>query len=52
MSWLEPCRMPHTLAPVCELQSQCQEVSAWLPARSQRANVGMSPSRTARRTVS
>ena len=52
MSSLRPCRMPHTLAPVCELQSQCHSVSAWLPLPSQRANVGMSPSRTARRTVS
>ena len=31
MSSLRPCRMPHTLAPVCELQSLCQSVSAWLP---------------------
>ena len=52
MSSLRPCRMPHTLAPVWELQSQCHSVSAWLPWASQRANVGMSPSRTARRTVS
>ena len=26
MSWLEPCRIPLTAAPVCELQSVCQEV--------------------------
>ena len=52
MSSLRPCRMPHTLAPVWELQSQCHSVSAWLPWASQSANVGMSPSRTARRTVS
>src|SRR4051794_40670425 len=52
MSWLEPCRMPQTLAPVCELQSVCHGVSVWLPSASQAANVGMSPSRIARRTVS
>ena len=36
MSSLSPCRMPQTLAPVWELQSECQSVSAWLPAASQR----------------
>ena len=53
MSSLRPCRMPQTLAPVCELQSVCQSVSAVAAAgRASAANVGMSPSRTARRTVS
>jgi hypothetical protein len=44
--------MPQTLAPVCELQSVCHEVSTWLPERSQAASVGIDPSRTARRAVS
>ena len=33
MSWLEPCRMPLTAAPVCELQSVCQEVNVGCPRR-------------------
>ena len=52
MSALDPCRMPQTEAPVCELQSVCQEVSTWLPERSQAARLGIDPSRTARRAVS
>ncbi len=52
MSWLLPCRMPLTSAPVCELQSVCQVVRVWLPSRSQAASVGIDPSRTARRAVS
>ena len=40
MSSLRPCRMPQTLAPVCELQSLCQEVSMWLPSASQRGERG------------
>ena len=51
-SSFEPCRIPHWLAPVWELQSVCQARSSWLPARSQAARVGSDPSRTARRATS
>jgi hypothetical protein len=51
MSSFEPSRMPAWLAPVCDERSVSHSTRAWLPSASQRAIVGVTPSRIARRST-